>query len=543
MEMTTDVNGETFAVYLAKTYIAKHGYKHGTVPEAMPLLESCDIVLTFMDGLYCKLLCIVDRDANPDRRFGSTPAEVEDICKQCMCYTGMINHAKIAAQISILEIGGSVDEEKDVERLSSFKRSTMFTTAGISAWLLDTKKLTVWTNSMFNGYFTGRRDFETLLRSPRATDEEMYKPAVVFADRAKQPPILTYGLLAVMALVFVAEQLLGIGASDGLSPNIQTLMAMGGLNKTVVLQSGGWHRLLTSAFLHGGIMHLLLNSIALFFVGSVIERILGKTYLFGLFFLSALGGSMLSMALNPDTVVTVGASGAIMGLLAALFVFSFRFPIGTERAQLQMTSMQMLIPSLLPILFSGRTGEVDYAAHLGGACVGALFGWIVLKTWSDSEPLPRLRGLAKAVAVAGVAAFSLAAYPVTQEYASFALDEVLIPENQLSKQDSVATISAAELVSRYPHDPRSHLALAEDLIKQQDFLGAEKELRTGLSDDQILKSKFKPDLEIYMRTKLALLLVDKGEPAEAKVAARYACATALAENPIRKYLVQAQLCD
>jgi len=119
---------------------------------------------------------------------------------------------------------------------------------------------------------------------------------------------------------------------------------------------------------------------------------------------------------------------------------------------------------------------------------------------------------------------------------------MLIPSDQMPKTNSETQSRSSDLVARYPRDPRSRLFLANSLLEKRDLAGAERELRAGLAEEQILKTKFSRDLESRMRTLLALVLLDQGRPAEAKTAAQPVCSTSVS-GPMREALDKARLCD
>ena len=108
-----------------------------------------------------------------------------------------------------------------------------------------------------------------------------------------------------------------------------------------------------------------------------------------LFVISAFGGSLMSLAINSPNMISVGASGAIMGLLASAFIFSCRLPFHAGGTKMQMLLMQLLIPSLLPLASHIHGQRVDFAAHFGGLISGVVMGWIVIKFWPKDSPTPK----------------------------------------------------------------------------------------------------------------------------------------------------------
>jgi membrane associated rhomboid family serine protease/tetratricopeptide (TPR) repeat protein len=219
-------------------------------------------------------------------------------------------------------------------------------------------------------------------------------------------PFVTIALLTVLGAVFVLEWAFPVGTGGGLqtSPptlvqiSTPTLVAFGGLNRALVLHQGEWFRILSSVFLHLSDLHLAMNGLVLLVAGFILERQIGRVWFLTIFIISGIGGSLMSITLNPPTV-SVGASGAIMGLLAAALVITFRQSAGTARAAQRGRLLGWLIPALIP---AASVKHIDVAAHLGGAIAGAMIGILIFATWRRELPLPRLRGLAAGIVVASL---------------------------------------------------------------------------------------------------------------------------------------------
>ncbi len=128
-------------------------------------------------------------------------------------------------------------------------------------------------------------------------------------------PELTKVLIAINVIAFLAQSLGGAGLRTGGGEVYRQGVLFGPL-----VAEGEWWRLLTGGFLHGGILHLGLNMYALWFLGQLLEPALGRVQFALLYVVSLLGGSFGVMLLSPDAP-TVGASGAIFGLLGAALVF------------------------------------------------------------------------------------------------------------------------------------------------------------------------------------------------------------------------------
>jgi rhomboid protease GluP len=506
---------DSFAAYLAKLLMASGGlaggYSEGTVDEALPLAAACDYILTKSNGLTFSILCIVDAEANPARRFGLDRKAVVEIAKTCRrLYAGRISASKMPVAIEIIEVRKRVTRD-DLLRLKPLR--SRFRQI-IGAYAVDLTEKTATGN--FRALYDVRKRFiERALREPRRAASALVPPEPVAAPTEDRKPILTYSILALLAAIFPTEPML--------SPSIETLVAFGGLYRPLVLEQGEWYRLITSFFLHASLLHLLFNGIALWMAGRVLESLLGRPWLLALFFVGGIGGALMSLAINPAEQVSIGASGAIMGLLAAAWVSSFRLANGAQRVAVQMRMMRVLIPSLLPIFTNPSGGSIDYACHLGGALVGAVLGVLLLKNWPRVQPHPPFPSMARGLAVVAVATIAFSGFRAFGGYEREALVNLLIPAADIPHTDEDAIARAETLVKEYPHDPRSHFYRALDYLSITENAKAESELRIALGEKQILDTQFKPGLRELIVALLAETLVKEGRADEAKTTVEPFC--------------------
>ncbi len=159
-----------------------------------------------------------------------------------------------------------------------------------------------------------------------------------------------------------------------------TLLAFGAQNNEL-LQNGQWFRLITPAFVHIGLLHLIMNSYALWTIGPLVEKLYGSPRFLAIYLLTAAGGclaSFLNHARQQDLFgASAGASGAIFGLFGIIAVFSFRY-----RNELPQRFLRALKSSVLPViglnlLIGYSLKYVDNAAHLGGLLTGAALALVV----------------------------------------------------------------------------------------------------------------------------------------------------------------------
>ncbi len=181
----------------------------------------------------------------------------------------------------------------------------------------------------------------------------MRSARTVFGGGLVARPYVTWTILGVNVLLFLAQ--------------LVTRYAFAGefaMNPQWVAYGEQYYRLITSAFLHANEWHILFNSWALFVIGPNLERALGHARFLALYLLSALGGAVLGYWLDGPNVFTVGASGAIYGLFAAVFVIG-------RRLNLDVRGVTLLIVINLVITFLPGL-RISWTGHLGGLITGAI---------------------------------------------------------------------------------------------------------------------------------------------------------------------------
>lgn len=175
------------------------------------------------------------------------------------------------------------------------------------------------------------------------------------------PPVLTYTLIAASVLAFLAEVLSGGALS--VSAQGAKLVGEGALNGPAIA-AGEWYRIVTGGFLHAGALHLLLNMYALFVLGTLLEPVLGRLRFGAVYLVSLLAGSFGALLLAPDSY-TVGASGAIFGLMGATFVIA-------RARHIQGLSAGIGIFLVLNLLFTFSVPGISIGGHIGGLIGGTV---------------------------------------------------------------------------------------------------------------------------------------------------------------------------
>lgn len=190
--------------------------------------------------------------------------------------------------------------------------------------------------------------------------------AITMAGRSGRP-VVTYGILLITSVISLLQMAPGIG------PMIEgaLLFAPAYLYIDVPgIPFEPW-RLLTTALVHGSFIHLGLNMLALWMLGQSLEPMLGRGRYLALYLISALGGSVAVALLADPRTATVGASGAIFGMMAALLIIGRH--IGAN-----VTGILVVLG--INFVLSFTVHGIAWQAHLGGAIVGAIVAYIFTRT-------------------------------------------------------------------------------------------------------------------------------------------------------------------
>jgi membrane associated rhomboid family serine protease len=190
----------------------------------------------------------------------------------------------------------------------------------------------------------------------RAGAKTVRQPRTVLGGpRQRTTPVITYTLIAINVVMFVL---------DKVSPTMQSELVL----RSPAVAGGDLYRLLTSAFMHYGLTHLLFNMYALYIVGPPLEAWLGRLRFTALYLLSALGGSVLVYLLSPLNAATAGASGAVFGLFGAWFVVGKRLNLDV-RWVIGLIVLNLAFTFLIPLL-GGQ--NISWQGHIGGLVTGAV---------------------------------------------------------------------------------------------------------------------------------------------------------------------------
>jgi rhomboid protease GluP len=213
------------------------------------------------------------------------------------------------------------------------------------------------------------------VQSVVAEEQDRVERRYALALFSRATPV-TYALLGANVAVFLLMAIV-----YGSTENPSALIAFGAKTNEL-LQGGDWFRLITPIFIHAGIWHLMLNSYALWMVGTQVEKLYGSARFLLIYLLAGVGGvagSYFGQEIMPRfyDAPSVGASGSIFGLFGVLAIFGFRY-----RRELPPAIRRAITTGVLPVivinLFIGFSVPfIDNSAHIGGLFTGAALALII----------------------------------------------------------------------------------------------------------------------------------------------------------------------
>ena len=192
--------------------------------------------------------------------------------------------------------------------------------------------------------------------------------------RSRSPYTLTIALIAINVLLFLAMVASGVSFTQ---PTTRDILIWGGDFAPLTLGAHQYWRLLTSCFLHFGIIHIGMNMYVLYLIGPFIEMVFGRLRYLLIYFIAGLAGSLVSVHIHP-LAVGAGASGAIFGLYGAVFGFLLIRRRTLNPVAISSISKSAGIFVLYNVVYGSISGTTDLSAHLGGLVAGFLAGMLLV---------------------------------------------------------------------------------------------------------------------------------------------------------------------
>jgi len=382
----------------------------------------------------------------------------------------------------------------------------------------------------------GKRSVQTTtarVAPPRAAAPP---PAITPPARVDLPtirfPLVTITILVTLTLVFMWEVHAAPMLHRGLSPSVGALVGYGAIDRALVLSGGLW-RILTAPLLHGSLDHLIGNGIVLAVIGFMLEPLIGPRWFAAMYAMGAIGGSLCSILLNDADIPSVGASGAIMGVLAGAFFCGASAKAGPKGRKMQTWALRLILPSLIPL---AANSHVDYAAHLGGVLAGLTSGVLLQMAWPRGADRPELGNAAATVGgvifAGGLFALVLIPHAAVTAAVAASTPSTLMPEEEMPQISTIDSDHARALLARYPHDPRAHLLRGFAFLKSDhDLADAEEQFREALATKDLLAAGLDPDFEKTVTVLLALTIAYEHRPDEARALGTPLCGFAAERLP------------
>ncbi|MGE5455698.1 MAG: rhomboid family intramembrane serine protease [Ignavibacteriales bacterium] len=357
---------DEIAIKLLHYFIVEQGYSpivlHGVKDE---------IWLENLNGDY-KVIRIVSNYIHNDEQFNFDIFKTQEIVKK-------IKRKTLSLNINTLNIFINLGDNVNISNYDNLNNINLIH-IGENDDINDCKRLVEKFPNILNKTNFKEKGMELFVKLTNDINQKGKDDAMRAEDVfAKKRPIITYILIALNTIFFLATYLYGKGSGDA-----QTLVDFGASYPPFIL-NGEYYRLISSAFLHVGFLHFILNNYALYILGPQLESFYGKFKFIIIYFFSAITGNLLSMLFFDG--ISAGASGAIFGLLGALLYFGYHY-----RVYLDNVIKSQIIPLIVINLIIGfsLTG-INNAAHIGGL-VGGIVISIALGVKYKSTAFEKING-------------------------------------------------------------------------------------------------------------------------------------------------------
>ncbi|MBE6148724.1 MAG: rhomboid family intramembrane serine protease [Firmicutes bacterium] len=306
-----------------------------------------EIWLEKLDGPY-RVIRINSNHIFNDEQFKFDQYRVRDILRQ-------IKKKTMSFSINALNINLNADERvndlstNNIDNIKVYELSEVEKNELITEVFPNIKDNLLENTNGLDLIFSVTKDINEKTERENKRFEKIFSPKKIY---------ITYIIIALCIVMYLISFILGKGI------NINTLVNLGA-NNVLLLRDGQVWRLITYAFLHGSLAHLLCNMYSLYIIGTQIEARYGKGRYIFIYLISAISGGLLSAGI-ANYNVSVGASGAIFGVLGAMVYFGYRFRLYFKDAL-----RNRILPVILLNLFLGfMLPGIDNACHIGGLIAG-----------------------------------------------------------------------------------------------------------------------------------------------------------------------------
>lgn len=280
--------------------------------------------------------------------------------------------------------------------------------------------------------------------------------------------MFTLAFFAINLMVFLAMALEGVA----MNPTSSQLIHWGANFGPLTLGGQPW-RLLTSTFVHIGLLHIFFNMWCLWDLGAMCESLYGSWTFAAVYLISGVAASLTSVWWRP-VGVSAGASGAIFGIVGALIASHYLGEFSAPRLAVRARLRSVVMFAIYALLFGAVSGRTDNAAHIGGLVTGLIFGALIARLAPEGEALRRL---AIIVTLGLVVLGSAGALERSRSYLIHATRGAeLLNENKFNQAINELSVATRQRPGYVP----AHFALAQAYFETNQFALAESELKRVL---------------------------------------------------------------
>ena len=285
-------------------------------------------------------------------------------------------------------------------------------------------------------------------------------------------PLATVVLIGISVSVFAAMVKTGVSA---IQPTSAELLRWGADYGPYTLASQ-YFRLVTSAFVHIGFLHLAVNMISLWILGRMVEKLFGAVITFAVYLLTAVGAALLTLSWDPMRV-SAGASGAIFGLDGVLIAVLYYGKLELDSGLVRRALGWVVKIALLNLLY-GLRGNTDNMAHLGGLVTGLLAGIFLAHTFVS----PAQDRFLRQARILATTALALLIVLVPVKHAKAYAVELWAGQTALERDDyNAAIIHLQKYILAKPNDGRGHAELGYAFQMAERVEDAESEYQRALA--------------------------------------------------------------
>lgn len=281
--------------------------------------------------------------------------------------------------------------------------------------------------------------------------------------RPRVVPTVAPGLVLFLIAAFVGQQMWHAGGRTGLwGTNAAYARAIGGSDSALDFAEP-W-RMLTYAFLHADLFHLVFNALAIFIAALVCELLVGRVRTIAAFILGALAGGLTDALAGEPGVVTIGASAGALALLTAAMLVTEKARDTEDRLRVRMALAVVALPALFPVLAGTRA---HVGGHLAGAAIGILAGAAMVRPPFRRWSVQAAVGICIGAALVTVWGAASVVSTFTETMRAAEAESVRMPRDTLEglRSADIETLTAA--LEQWGEDPRLHAFLAHSAVGEQ----------------------------------------------------------------------------